>query len=144
MEFPLEFMLEPGDPGYSPTWGMSTGKLGRVTFPPSAKHGGRRVRFFATPEDRDLVLKQANFGIPAGGKQVVAIPPDIVGTMERARIAAVVEEILIERGVLPPANVNASPHAAKLARELGIDLATVTGTGEGGQITKEDVRQAAG
>lgn len=36
-----------------------------------------------------------------------------------------------------------SPIARKLARELGVDLALVRGTGPGGRITKEDVEQAA-
>lgn len=39
--------------------------------------------------------------------------------------------------------VNASPAARRLAQELGIDLATVTGTGPGGMIGREDVLQAA-
>lgn len=37
----------------------------------------------------------------------------------------------------------ASPLAKNLARELGIDLATVTGTGPGGRVTREDVLLAA-
>ena len=36
-----------------------------------------------------------------------------------------------------------SPMARKLARELGVDLSTVSGTGPGGRITKEDVERAA-
>jgi pyruvate dehydrogenase E2 component (dihydrolipoamide acetyltransferase) len=39
--------------------------------------------------------------------------------------------------------VKASPAARKLARELGIDLATVAATGAGGRITSEDVERAA-
>ncbi|MBX6340884.1 MAG: E3 binding domain-containing protein, partial [Thermomicrobiaceae bacterium] len=39
--------------------------------------------------------------------------------------------------------VNASPAARKLARELGVDLATVLATGPGGRITSEDVERAA-
>ena len=39
--------------------------------------------------------------------------------------------------------VNASPAARRLAQELGIDLATVTGTGPGGMIGREDVLLAA-
>ncbi|MCL6633230.1 MAG: 2-oxo acid dehydrogenase subunit E2 [Alicyclobacillus herbarius] len=36
-----------------------------------------------------------------------------------------------------------SPAARKLARELGVDVRSVTGTGPGGRITKEDVERAA-
>ena len=39
--------------------------------------------------------------------------------------------------------VLASPATRKLAVELGVDLATVTGTGNRGQVTKDDVRRAA-
>ena len=37
--------------------------------------------------------------------------------------------------------VNASPVAKRLADELGLDLKKITGTGEGGKITKEDVNE---
>jgi pyruvate dehydrogenase E2 component (dihydrolipoamide acetyltransferase) len=42
---------------------------------------------------------------------------------------------------LPPA---ATPATRRLARELGVDLARVPGTGPGGRISDEDVRAAAG
>jgi pyruvate dehydrogenase E2 component (dihydrolipoamide acetyltransferase) len=42
-----------------------------------------------------------------------------------------------------PGRVNASPVARRLARELGVDLATVPGTGRGGMISREDVEAAA-
>ncbi|GAA1804876.1 pyruvate dehydrogenase complex dihydrolipoamide acetyltransferase [Luedemannella flava] len=42
-----------------------------------------------------------------------------------------------------PRRVRASPLARRLATELGLDLATVVGTGSGGAIAAEDVRQAA-
>jgi pyruvate dehydrogenase E2 component (dihydrolipoamide acetyltransferase) len=38
-------------------------------------------------------------------------------------------------------NIVASPIAKKLAKENGIDLTVVTGTGPGGRITKDDVRE---
>ncbi|MCE2404074.1 MAG: 2-oxo acid dehydrogenase subunit E2 [Dehalococcoidia bacterium] len=39
----------------------------------------------------------------------------------------------------PPSGVRASPIARRLARERGIDLAAVTGTGPGGRVTETDV-----
>lgn len=39
--------------------------------------------------------------------------------------------------------VFASPKTRRVARELGVDLAGVEGSGEGGRITEEDVREAA-
>lgn len=50
---------------------------------------------------------------------------------------ATVEESESPRGA-------ASPAARRLARELGVDLVTVTGTGPGGRITEADVRLAGG
>lgn len=38
--------------------------------------------------------------------------------------------------------LKASPLAKKIAREAGIDIAAVSGTGEGGRIVKKDVEQA--
>ncbi len=39
-----------------------------------------------------------------------------------------------------PANVHASPSIRKLAREFGVDLAKVKGTGNKGRITEDDVK----
>ena len=44
--------------------------------------------------------------------------------------------------VAPSARIKASPLARKLAREAGLDLARVTGTGPGGRIVKRDVLEA--
>ena len=44
----------------------------------------------------------------------------------------------------PAISVRSSPAAKKLARTLGLDLATIRGTGPGGRIMREDVEQAAG
>jgi pyruvate dehydrogenase E2 component (dihydrolipoamide acetyltransferase) len=41
-----------------------------------------------------------------------------------------------------PSRPLATPATRRLARELGVDLATVTGTGPGGRITDDDVRAA--
>jgi pyruvate/2-oxoglutarate dehydrogenase complex dihydrolipoamide acyltransferase (E2) component len=48
---------------------------------------------------------------------------------------------------LPPKEraprIAATPAVRRLAREMGVDLATVTGTGRGGTITADDVRAAS-
>jgi pyruvate dehydrogenase E2 component (dihydrolipoamide acetyltransferase) len=43
-----------------------------------------------------------------------------------------------------PAAIKAMPIVRKLARELGVDLAVVPGSGGGGKITRDDVQRAAG
>ena len=43
-----------------------------------------------------------------------------------------------------PAKVMASPRAKKLAADIGVDLTAVKGTGLGGRITEDDVKQATG
>jgi pyruvate dehydrogenase E2 component (dihydrolipoamide acetyltransferase) len=43
----------------------------------------------------------------------------------------------------PEGRVMASPRAKKLAGELGVDLAALTGTGPAGKITEQDIREAA-
>ncbi len=43
----------------------------------------------------------------------------------------------------PSGRIMASPRAKKLAADSGVDLATVTGTGPGGKITEQDVKDAA-
>ena len=44
----------------------------------------------------------------------------------------------------PPARVEATPAVRALAKELGVTLETVAGTGPGGRITADDVKQASG
>ncbi len=61
---------------------------------------------------------------PAPERKAVEPPGGVVGTVQRAKVAA-------------------APATRKLARELGVDLGGIRGTGPGGRITPEDVRQAS-
>jgi pyruvate/2-oxoglutarate dehydrogenase complex dihydrolipoamide acyltransferase (E2) component len=42
-----------------------------------------------------------------------------------------------------PTRVQATPAVRKLARELGVDLSSVAGTGPGGRVTEDDLRRTA-
>jgi len=44
----------------------------------------------------------------------------------------------------PGRTARATPLVRRIARELGVDLASLSGSGPGGRITEEDVRSAAG
>lgn len=44
----------------------------------------------------------------------------------------------------PTGGIRAAPAARKLASDLGLDLATIRGTGPGGRISLDDVKNAAG
>jgi pyruvate dehydrogenase E2 component (dihydrolipoamide acetyltransferase) len=51
---------------------------------------------------------------------------------------------MVEPGPARPAGkIMVSPRAKKMAEELGVDLATVTGTGPAGKITEVDIQKAA-
>ncbi|MGW1408127.1 dihydrolipoamide acetyltransferase family protein [Streptomyces sp. NPDC002403] len=60
-----------------------------------------------------------------------------------AAAAAIQGEMNGHATVVPESRPLAKPPVRKLAKDLGIDLATVVPTGEGGIITREDVRAAA-
>jgi pimeloyl-ACP methyl ester carboxylesterase len=79
-------------------------------------------------EDAEIKRKKAE---ALGGKKPASGTP-ATGTRSPVRAP-----------VGPGGRVNASPAARRLAQELGVDLSTITGTGPGGMIGREDVQRAA-
>jgi pyruvate dehydrogenase E2 component (dihydrolipoamide acetyltransferase) len=84
---------------------------------------------------------------PAGEAPVEARPTEAASGRE-APAEAAAPEPAPERGPEKPAEggrngVKASPLARRLAREMGVDLAGLRGTGPEGRIVKEDVLAAA-
>ena len=72
--------------------------------------------------------------IGEAGEAVPDAPARTDETRDAARPAA----------AAPTGRIAATPLVRKVAQDLGVDLATVAGTGPGGRITDEDVRAAAG
>ncbi len=58
--------------------------------------------------------------------------------------SAPVAETAVEAPAVAAEGAAASPSARKLANEKGVDLATLSGSGKDGRITKEDVANASG
>lgn len=94
------------------------------------------------------VIGEAGEKVTAAAGATVSAPPkrdkgSVVGRLEEAP-----EEVLPPPAAPAPtgqkeSQVPAMPAARSLAKDKGIDLSSVKGTGPGGRITKEDVEQAA-
>ena len=78
------------------------------------------------------------------GTVLVVIGEDGAVTDEQPRAEpAPQQEVPAETPAAPRERVRATPLVRRLGRELGVDLAAVSGTGPGGTITEADVRAAA-
>jgi pyruvate/2-oxoglutarate dehydrogenase complex dihydrolipoamide acyltransferase (E2) component len=88
------------------------------------------------PVGTELVLIGApGEAVPASGKlSQGAAPTASAQTAARDNLS---------QGTRPAARVQATPVVRRIAQELGVDLATVSGSGPGGRISEDDVRAAA-
>lgn len=73
------------------------------------------------------------------GKPGEELPVEMPPEQLAAPAALPVPNDLVELPVLPPGKVLALPVTRKLAREHGIDLAQIAGSGPGGRIEKQDI-----
>jgi pyruvate dehydrogenase E2 component (dihydrolipoamide acetyltransferase) len=94
------------------------------------------IALLSADADEPLTVSAAppSSGEPAGSP-VTAVSPAATALSSAPVVTA-------DAGT-PRPHVNASPAAKNLARELGVDLSIVIGTGPGGRIGLEDVRQVA-
>jgi pyruvate dehydrogenase E2 component (dihydrolipoamide acetyltransferase) len=93
------------------------------------------------------ILVQEGAVVPVGTVLVViggdgaALEPEDV---EQPRAEPAPDQRAASNTVLQGDKVRATPLIRKVAAELGVDLASVTGSGSQGRITEQDVRAAAG
>ena len=82
---------------------------------------------------------------PAAAVAPAATPPVAAAPVAPAPVAAApVAAPVVAAPVVSNGRVVASPRAKKLASQMGVDLATVRGSGPHGRIQAEDVEQASG
>jgi len=117
------------------------------------------ARAEGTPAPADPTAEPATAGADSGRQAVlVGYGPRTTAAKRRPRKATASAETPAAPPVAPPveapppppvpavasngARALAKPPVRKLARDLGVDLATVTGTGPAGSITREDIQAA--
>jgi pyruvate dehydrogenase E2 component (dihydrolipoamide acetyltransferase) len=67
-----------------------------------------------------------------------------VETTPETEVPAIPQQSELKKLKKTSEKVIASPRAKRLAKELGVDLASITGTGPAGKITEDDVKKVAG
>ena len=91
-------------------------------------------------EDVDAIIKEFKATAPGG-----SAAPEKAKAQEAPKAAEITEPVKVTETAQAPVTANASgrviasPLAKKIASEKGINLNTVSGTGEGGRIVKSDV-----
>jgi pyruvate dehydrogenase E2 component (dihydrolipoamide acetyltransferase) len=101
-----------------------------------------------SPVEGKIVRILAREGEVVKVGQVIAVIEEVGAAVEERAPEAVekpvaaqrVEEVAV-RAERPKREILASPAVRRLARELGVPLEEVEGTGPGGRITEEDVRR---
>ncbi|HZV75423.1 MAG TPA: E3 binding domain-containing protein, partial [Conexibacter sp.] len=124
--------------------------------PPAGAAGNSASGSAAAPAGPESVPPTRAHAGPSAGARASSSPPagsaavaDAGGVDAAASSAAspsmpAVGDGSAESGALATGGrVKASPLARRLARERGVDLSTVTGTGTGGRIVRADVEKAA-
>lgn len=102
---------------------------------------GEVICYIAAPDENVPALAPLPGYVAADEGRTIAEHPS--GTKDE--VPAMAASVAIPKDVEaePVAGPRASPMARKVAKELGVDLNALTGTGPQGRITEDDVRAAA-
>lgn len=90
-----------------------------------------------------MVLGDKDEQIPKGFVDALSCGPTAAPVVSATTPASAVSAAPVAEPGRPAGRVMASPRAKKLAEELGVDLASVRGTGPAGKITEDDVKNAS-
>jgi len=90
-----------------------------------------------------MVLGEKDEEVPKGFVDALSFGPAAAFATTAATPASAVSAAPVAEPGRPAGRVMASPRAKKLAEELGVDLASIKGTGQAGKITEDDVKNAS-
>lgn len=130
----------------APTDGAQSDKASAAPTPasePEPKAAARTPPQEPTPEEEEAVATAAAQSAPPAGKKPAAPP---AGNGQRAAPGPAEPAPRTAARTAPPGPPSGSdltlagPATRRLARELGVDLHQVQGTGRGGRVTEDDVK----
>ncbi|MFI0258714.1 dihydrolipoamide acetyltransferase family protein [Streptomyces sp. NPDC017056] len=130
------------DPGAGPAEAPAAAETAPAAAEEDAEPQGRQavlVGYGAAPSSTKRRARKPQPGVPAQEPAAAAVQAELNGHAAAPAPAAPAAPAAVPA----PGRPLAKPPVRKLAKDLGIDLATVTPTGPDGVITREDVHAAA-
>ena len=116
-------------------WSMEEGTFGNWL-----KSAGEQVRagepLFSVESDK------VTMDVESLDSGILYLPADAPQPGAVVKVGQLIGYLLAE-GEAPPGDVPVTPRARRVARELGVDLSNIQGSGKGGRIREQDVRAAA-
>ena len=147
----IEILVKPGD-AVKPEQSLVTLESDKATMDVPSPAAGIVREILAKIGDKVsmgkplLMLEEEGAAAPAAGPAPGAAPAAAAPKAVEAAPAASARGAAESLGPALPdfSGVNAGPAVRRLARELGLDLTGITGSGDKGRITREDVKAALG
>lgn len=115
----------------------------KLTFDVESPEAGTLLRI-VVPEGKDVPVGEVLAYLGQAGEAVSGVAaPEAAGTAPAAPTSVASAEKASSRSAALPAGLRVTPLARKIAREEGIDLSAVAGSGPEGRIVRKDVEAFA-
>lgn len=134
-------------------WYVKEGDKVKVDQPLVSMETAKAVVDVPSPQDGVIEKRHGDVNtiVPTGAPLITFVADgsaskdggSVVGALEESKDRWQEDNVVVDKKVVRP-TVKAMPAARVLAKEMHVDLATVTGTGRDGLITPQDVKKALG
>ena len=144
----IEILVKPGDK-VTPEQSLMTLESDKASMDVPSPVAGTVAKLLVKLGDKvamgaPLLLLEEDGAAPAADKPAAVATPDAAAPTGAPAAPAPTAPETKAAPLADFSGVNAGPAVRRLARELDLDLTTVTGTGDKGRITREDVKAALG